>query len=218
MFILLAAVVAAAHPLAAAMPLVRQAAYATETTFVRQPQRPRADSLVRPLALEPEPALATLGPLAPLDTPRARPRAIEYSDAYNTRLTIHRWGSYVELPLFATEFLLGNTLYTSRTPPASWVRPTHRDVAYGLAALFTVNTVTGAWNLWDSRHDPSGRPLKYVHTALMLASDAGFAWAGTVGSGARYATTATWRRHRNIALGSMALATAGTGIMWLWNH
>ena len=45
----------------------------------------------------------------PVDTPvvadtpvaRPRPRAIEYSDAYNTRLTIHRIGSYTMLPLFA---------------------------------------------------------------------------------------------------------------------
>lgn len=209
---------AVAQPSRDVRPHVRPTAEAgAETTFVRARQPVRSDSIAR-LALVAEPSLPTAGPLAPLDTPRARPRAIEYSDAYNTRLTIHRWGSYIELPLFGTEWLLGNTLYTSRTPPASWVRPTHRGVAYGLGALFAVNTVTGAWNLWDSRHDTSGRPLKYVHTALMLASDAGFAWAGTVGSGARNATTATWRRHRNIALGSMAIATVGTGIMWLFNR
>ena len=219
MLVLLMAVVASVKLSGEAVSVVRPAvASSPETTIVRAPRAPRGESPARPLALAPETSLAPVAPLAPLDTPRARPRAIEYSDWYNTRLTIHRWGSYVELPLFAAEYALGNTLYTSRTPPASWVRTTHRGVAYGLGALFTVNTVTGAWNLWESRDDPSGRTRKYLHTALMLASDAGFAWAGAVGSGARYATTSTWRRHRNIALGSIGVATVGTAMMWLWNQ
>lgn len=162
------------------------------------------------------PALALA--LAPLDTPRARPRAVEYSDWYDRRLTIHRWGSYVELPLFASEWALGQTLLNKGFTAPSWVRPTHRGVAYGLAALFTVNTVTGVWNLWDSRHDPSGRTRKWLHTGLMLASDAGFAWAGNVGSGARNKPYSTWQQHRNIALGSIGLATAGTALMWFWKQ
>ena len=50
------------------------------------------------------------GAVAVSDTPRVRPHAIEYSDAYNTRLTIHRWGSCTMLPLFASEYYLGNRL------------------------------------------------------------------------------------------------------------
>src|SRR4051812_48754002 len=42
--------------------------------------------------------------------PRRRPRAIEYSDWYYRRLQIHKWGSYIELPLFAGEYWLGNKL------------------------------------------------------------------------------------------------------------
>ena len=40
----------------------------------------------------------------------ARPKAIEYSDAYYTRLTIHRYASYAELPLFAAEYALGQRI------------------------------------------------------------------------------------------------------------
>ncbi len=153
-----------------------------------------------------------------VDTPRARPRAIEYSEWYDRRLTLHRWGSYVELPLFAAEYTLGQRLYNEAFLAPSWVRTTHRGVAYGLGALFTVNTATGLWNLWDSRDDPSGRTRKWLHTALMLGSDAGFAWAGTVGSGARNQSITVWRRHRAIALGSISLATAGTALMWFWKQ
>jgi hypothetical protein len=152
------------------------------------------------------------GAVAVSDTPRVRPRAIEYSDAYSTRLTIHRWGSYTMLPLFAGEYYLGNRLLNGTNVP-DWYKTAHVGVATGLGALFTVNTVTGVWNLWDSRKDPAGRTLRYVHTGLMLASDAGFAWAGAVGGSAEHNYNAG-KRHRNIALGSIGLSTLGTAIMW----
>ncbi|HEY4218268.1 MAG TPA: hypothetical protein VGM67_14095 [Gemmatimonadaceae bacterium] len=153
---------------------------------------------------------------APLDTPRVRrrPRAIEYSDAYNTRLTIHRIGSYTMLPLFAGEWILGDRLLNGVNPPG-WMEPTHAGVAGALGVLFTVNTITGAWNLWDSRADPAGRTRRYLHTGLMLASDAGFAWAGAIGGDAKHDFNAG-RRHRNVALGSIGLSTVGTAIMWFW--
>ena len=44
-------------------------------------------------------------PVVAADTPRVRRHAVAYSDAYNTRLTIHRIGSYTMLPLFAGEWL-----------------------------------------------------------------------------------------------------------------
>lgn len=161
---------------------------------------------------------ASAASLVPVDTPvvRRRPRAIEYSDAYNTRLTIHRIGSYAMLPLFAGEYYLGDRLLNGTNPP-SWMKPTHVTVAGALGVLFTVNTVTGVWNLWDSRQDPSGRTRRYLHTALMLASDAGFAWAGAVGGDADHSYTAG-QHHRNIALGSIALSTAGTALMWFWKQ
>ena len=152
------------------------------------------------------------------DTTKRRPHSIEYSDAYYTRLRIHRIASYAELPLFATEYVLGERLITeSRTGfPSGGLKTAHTTVALGLGALFTVNTVTGAWNLWDSRHDPAGRTLRLVHSIAMLGADAGFAWAGATGPGADASTSAI-NHHRTIALSSIGVATAGTLMMWLFH-
>jgi hypothetical protein len=164
---------------------------------------------------------ARMGVLAPLDTPVKRRRAVTYSDQYYTRLTIHRYGSYLMLPMFAAEYALGQNLINDASP-SDWMRPTHTGVALGIGALFTINTVTGAWNLWESRDDPSGRGLRITHTVLMLASDAGFVVTGAVAPGEHsrdFATVQARRnRHRNWAIGSMALSTAGTALMWFVKH
>ena len=48
-----------------------------------------------------------VGAPLPLDTPVVqRPRAIEYSDAYYTRLTIHRLGSYAIVPTLCRRVLV----------------------------------------------------------------------------------------------------------------
>jgi len=151
---------------------------------------------------------------APADTPRVRRHAIVYSDAYNTRLTIHRIGSYTMLPMFAAEWYLGNKLLNGTNPP-DWMKPTHVGVAGAIGVLFTVNTVTGAWNLWDSRSDPAGRTRRFIHTGLMLASDAGFLWTAGIGGQAKHNFDAG-TRHRNVALGSIGLSTIGTALMWFW--
>jgi hypothetical protein len=154
---------------------------------------------------------------APVDTPTTRrPRAIEYSDWYNTRLTIHRIGSYAMLPLFGAEWSLGQNLIQDRTQ-APWMRQAHKGVAGAIAVLFGVNTLTGAWNLWDSRADPNGRTRRFLHTAAMLGSDAGFMWDGATGGGARR-SLATARTHRAIAIGSIGLSAAGTAMMWFWRN
>jgi len=153
------------------------------------------------------------------DTTVRRPRAIEHSDAYYTRLTIHRVASYAELPLFGAEYVLGERLlHDERTgfPPSS-LKAAHAGVAGGLAVLFGVNTITGVWNLWDSRHDPSNRTLRIIHSVAMLGADAGFAVAGATGGNAKNSLQAA-QRHRIVSVGSMALATAGTAIMWLFDR
>jgi len=153
-------------------------------------------------------------PSASVDTPRVRRHAVSYSDAYYTRLTIHRIGSYTMLPLFAGEWYLGDRLLNG-TNPASWMKPTHVGVASAIGVLFTVNTVTGAWNLWDSREDPAGRTRRFIHTGLMLSSDAGFLWTASIAGEAKHNFEAG-RRHRNVALGSIGLSTLGTALMWFW--
>lgn len=149
------------------------------------------------------------------DTVRKRPRAIEYDDAYYTRLQIHRIASYAELPLFGAEYVLGERLIKEERTgfPSSGLKNAHTAVALGLGGLFALNTVTGVWNLWDSRHDPSGRTLTLIHSALMLGADAGFALAGATG-GSAGGTISDTNRHRTIALTSMGIATVGSAIMW----
>ncbi len=149
-----------------------------------------------------------------------RPHAIEYSDAYGVRLAIHRYASYTEIPLFVAEYVLGEKLLRDRrngvfNGEGEVEGGMHGTVAAALAGLFTVNTVTGAWNLWDSRKDPAGRTRRWLHTITMLAADAGFLWTAAAINDARR-TDAGAVVHRRRAVFSMSLATASTLMMWLW--
>jgi hypothetical protein len=166
--------------------------------------------------------MAAVLALPPADTGRRRPRAIEYSNFYTVRLTIHRYASYATLPLFVAEYALGRSLYN--TPPdsvSSSARSAHGAVALGIAGLFGVNTITGGWNLWDARKDPAGRTRRYVHAALMLVSDAGFVATGALAPSRRAELAGTIdpnRRslHRTVAIASMSTALAGYLMMLFW--
>ena len=159
------------------------------------------------------------------DTPVvSRPRAIEYSDMYFTRLTIHRIGSYTMLPLFVAEYSLGQNLMQDASPPG-WMKPAHGVVAGGVAVLFGVNTITGLWNLWDARDDPDGRTRRTVHSVLMLVADAGFAATGALAPEKEddgFVNYGTYlhrvRVHRGVAIGSFALSTVGSAMMWFWKQ
>jgi len=170
--------------------------------------------------------------IAPSDTGTrraARPRAIEYSDWYYRRLTMHRIGSYVEFPLFAGEYVLGERLLHDQEqlgfPPPhehidrvpSGLLTAHTMVAGALGVLFALNTITGGWNLWESRREHVGRTRRILHTVLMLASDAGFAAAGASGGGAKHRLSNA-QTHRSLAAASMGVAGAGTIMMWVWNN
>jgi hypothetical protein len=170
------------------------------------------------------PVGAVTTPLAASDTtPRPRRRAVQVSEWYSRRLTVHRIGSYTMLPLFATQYVLGDKLLDARernaagdpTRRSDAVRNAHVATAIGVGTLFTVNTVTGLWNLYDSRNQPEGRKLRTVHALLMLASDAGFVTTGLVANKASEGSVADARRHRNVALVSMAPATIGAAMMWI---
>ena len=147
-----------------------------------------------------------------LDTIPRRRRAVEYSDWYYRRLQLHRWGSWLELPVFGTEFWLGQKLI-SGGEREDWVKPTHAAVAGVLGGLFTVNTVTGLWNLYDSRQDTDQRALVWSHSALMLAADAGFAITALLAEDA--GENGGGGTHRTAAVTSMSLATVGTLLMWV---
>ncbi len=149
----------------------------------------------------------------------ARPRAFEYSRAYETRLAIHHWASYATIPLFAAEYLLGQKLIGDTTRNAR-ARSAHQAVALGVAGLFGVNTVTGAWNLWDARKDPNARLRRYLHASLMILSDAGFVATGASAPGGRNQLQSNLldrqRTHRAIAVASMGTALAGYVMMLVW--
>lgn len=150
--------------------------------------------------------------------PRRRPRAVEVSDAYEVRLRIHRYASYAMIPLFVVQTVAGNQLYQTGGGDPSWAKSMHDIGAGGLAALFTINTVTGVWNLWESRDVSEGRTARLLHSALMLASDAGFTYAGVkLGPDARN-SAARRDEHRRVAYISMGGALAGYAVMLAATH
>jgi hypothetical protein len=155
--------------------------------------------------------------MAPRDTDttvtrrRPRPVAIEYSDWYYRRLQIHKWGSYVELPIFAAEYVLGQKLINNST---DGVRSAHKVTAGALGLLFGVNTVTGVWNLKEGWSGMDQKGLIVTHSVLMLAADAGFVATGILATNARH-SVADRNRHRDAAIASMSVATVSTAMMWL---
>jgi hypothetical protein len=164
------------------------------------------------------PRISSMGVTFGSDTGETRPRAIEYSNAYGTRLAIHRYASYAELPLFAVEYALGQRILNGdRTGDraSSGTRSAHRFVAGGLGVLFAVNTVTGVWNLIEARHDPSGRTRRNLHALGMLVADAGFLWTASLAGDAHESVDAA-NQHRNAAIASISVATVSTVMMWLW--
>jgi hypothetical protein len=149
-------------------------------------------------------------------TVRRRRKAIEVGDWYARRLRIHRYGAYSVIPLFAFQALAGNELYNNGSAAPAWARTGHRVGATGLATVFGVNTVTGLWNLWDSRAVPQGRTKRTLHTLLMLASDAGFTYAGVRLSEQAETSADARAKHRKLAYASMGTALVGGGMMIIW--
>jgi hypothetical protein len=183
------------------------------------------DSTLRPAPLVfPAPAAATM-PAAPADT--GRPRAVQVSEGYATRLRLHRWGSYAILPLFAGQYVLGDRLLGQKediragrrlVPVDDGLRRNHAIVAGAVGAVFVANTVTGVWNLVESRGATDGRTRRLVHAITMLGAEAGFVAAGVLGSRATDGDVGDARTHRNVALGSVAATTASVVAMWVLNR
>jgi hypothetical protein len=155
------------------------------------------------------------------DTTRRRARAIEVSDWYNRRLVIHRVGAYAMLPVFTAQYIAGSKLFDQGNGGAaapSWARPLHKAGAKTIAGIFTVNTVTGLWNLWDSRQVEEHRWLRYSHALTMLAADASFAYTGLKLADDAKFTLANRRKHRQMALISIGVSTASGVLMKLKNR
>jgi hypothetical protein len=149
-----------------------------------------------------------------------RPVAIEYSDAYYTRAKIHKYASFATLPLFATEVALGQTVYNDPNANSSAAKGAHIAVGSAITGLFAVNTVTGVWNMWESRHEPSHHKLKLIHGILMLGADAGFVATFASGPGGRNAANLDSQKqtHRTLALTSIGVATGSYLLMLFGNR
>ena len=147
-----------------------------------------------------------------VDTPDARPVAIEHSDAYYMRLTIHRYASWAMLPVFVGQYLAGRQLIDKSSDAPGWARVGHRVLATTTLGLFGVNTVTGGINFWQSRGDSEGKTRRTLHSISMLVADAGFVAVGLLAEPAeRKGNIRTL--HKHVALGSMGLATVSWMIM-----
>ena len=93
----------------------------------------------------------------PQPQPQAQPAsprptvAAEYSDAYVKRRKIHLYASFATAPLFVAQYIVGQKLYDDGGSDGQ--RGAHSALGVGIGALFGVNTVTGVWNLWESRKE-----------------------------------------------------------------
>ena len=188
------------------------------------PQQAQGPDLVLPdqPALVDAPVLARLSPpflrggeaetRMVADTPTARPIAVDHSDAYYTRLTVHRWASYLMIPVFVGQYVAGRQLMDKSSDAPAWARVGHRVLATATMGLFAVNTVTGGINFWQARSDPDRKTRRTLHAVSMLIADAGFVAVGLLANPAE--TDGNLRTlHKRIAIGSMGLSTASWVIM-----
>jgi hypothetical protein len=124
--------------------------------------------------------------------------------------------SFATLPLFGTEAILGQSLYTD---PSSSKKSAHLAVAGGIGALFAVNTVTGVWNLVEARNDPNKRGRRLLHGIMMLGADAGFLATAALGPESEHGEIEGSRStHRAVAFTSIGVASAGYLVMLLGGH
>ena len=155
----------------------------------------------------------------PDSEPAQRRRAVEHSDWYYRRLTIHKATSFATVPLYVTEYILGDKLFDGDA--GSSTKSAHQAVATGIGVLFGVNTVTGVWNLWETRHEPAGKARRITHAVLMLASEGGFVATAALapeGESGEFGEDDDGNRdtHRNVALGSMGVSLVSYLMMYLW--
>jgi hypothetical protein len=147
--------------------------------------------------------------------PVRRPVPVEYSEAYKVRAKIHKIASFATLPLFVANYVVGQDLYNHPGESES-KQGLHGGLAATTGVLFGINTVTGAWNLWEGRKDTNHRGLRMTHGILMMAADVGFLATGLLvpdSEGPYSDYTSRRSTHRTVALTSMGIATVGYLIM-----
>lgn len=154
---------------------------------------------------------AAEAPLADDDPQSPAPRkiAFEYSDGYKTRAKIHKYAAFATLPLFATEFALGQSLYNN---PSDSKKGAHVAVGTAIVGLYGLQAVTGVMNLLEAKKDPNGHTRRTVHAILMLASGAGFAITPAFAPNGRTeleSGPSSASTHRAVAFTSIGIGTVG---------
>ena len=128
------------------------------------------------------------------------------------------------LPLFITQYAVGQDLYNNGSGASSFSKDAHAPLAAAIAGVFTVQAVTGVWNLVESWNDPAGGTRRKVHSIAMLVASAGFvgtaATAPELEDDGEYEFESEGDRalHKGLAIGSMSLATASWLMMLLWKE
>ena len=147
--------------------------------------------------------------------PAVHPVAIDYGHGYEVRGKIHRYASFTTLPLFASDIIIGQSLLNQAhrgENPSHAENDVHIALGAAIGGLFAVNSVTGVWNLVQSRKDPDHRGLRLAHGLMMLGADAGIlASVLTAPSTHERNGTFVFERnpaHRPLALTSIGVATA----------
>src|SRR5512140_684493 len=158
-----------------------------------------------PVATPRPPLPAAVTPSLEDSLRRPRRRAIEVSDWYARRLAVHRALSYATIPIFVGEYIAGERLFKESSAAPTWAKTGHRVGATALAGIFTVNSVTGLWNLWDSRGVPDHRALRTAHALMMLTADGAFTYAGARLSEQAERSQQKRKLHRTISLSASAL-------------
>ena len=159
--------------------------------------------------------------MASADTVHKRRKAVVMSDAAVLRLRIHRYASYTVIPLFALQAIAGNQLLQADNGGVErpgWAKSAHSFGAAAIGTVFAVNTITGVWSLYDQRANTDGRTRRWVHSILMLASDAGFTWTGIKLADDAKRSSSSRDDHRNLAYVSIGTALVGYGIMYFGNR
>jgi len=157
------------------------------------------------------------------DSAKKRPKSIEYSHGYEVRADIHKFTSYATGPLLLAQYLSGESILHKGSEAPSWAQDIHRPVSMMLGGVFLVNTVTGVWNLAESKGDPAGKTRRTVHGALMLLADAGFAYSAAIAPSIEdidqriaEGQRGGWTDHKKFAMASIGVATVGYLMMYIW--
>jgi len=197
-----------------AVPL-RVAPPGAATTPVAAAAIGEASESVMPLLADPSALLPLAGQPTPVGTSPAPTLAFEYSEGYRQRAKIHKIASFTTIPIFATEAILGQSLYSN---PTEGKRSAHVAVSAVLGGLFAVNTFTGVWNLLEARKDPHFGKKKWAHALLMMGADVGFLGAAALAPESEHGTYSDSRdAHRAVAISAIAMATTGYLIMLFGN-